>query len=161
VVGDLYASYPEANLLMIADWHEHDGWLTEAQPATWQDLSGLVESDESLALACTDETLVSLGFFPEQRNFYLRIYVLAAEDNQKLGSAPFRYGRFDLTTSESLATLLSEQVPELTGVELASHPAKAFFDDRDGYETVLLAGETIPPELLKELGILNEMDKPQ
>ena len=41
VVPALQKLWPNTKLLMLDDWHEHDGYVSNEQPVTWQELSQL------------------------------------------------------------------------------------------------------------------------
>lgn len=47
-VSVLHAHCPHAPLFRLEDWHEHDGYVKEATPTTWQELQAALASMEAL-----------------------------------------------------------------------------------------------------------------
>jgi hypothetical protein len=91
----------------------------------------LLISTEDLKAAGTSDTYVRRGYFPAERDYYLRLYVPDAYDN------PFHehddpylvdYGLFDLTCQCSMAERIAEEIgaTRIHGIGLVS--AKEFFD---------------------------------
>jgi len=126
VVVDRLNSYqPDACLFRLLDWHTHDGFVLEAQPSSWQALRALAASEASLT-ACFygGDTRVHEGFFPEERDWYLRFYVISPSEDSCL----LQKGIFDLTCSQPLATTICKAFRTAGLSTLQTHPAKAFFD---------------------------------
>ncbi|MGI4791661.1 MAG: hypothetical protein ACRYFS_22795 [Janthinobacterium lividum] len=130
VVEVLHAHEPEVRLFSLKDWHEHDGFVKEASPTTWQQLRALLVSENALKGASTGDTYVRTGFFPERRDFLLRIYVpdiydnpFHAHDDPNLSHC----GIFDLTAQEPLALRVQEAAQE-AGAIVSVMPAREFFD---------------------------------
>lgn len=127
VASRLQELWPEAALLTLDDWHEHDGFVNRAGPASWQDLSSALASDEALLTLSTGESYVRRAFFPDTYDFCLRVYVPADYDN----GYPERRGDFDLTCAPGLAAELAG-LASAGGLPVAQHGAKGFFDRRYG-----------------------------
>ena len=119
---------PNAALLTLDDWHEHDGFINEARPAAWQDLSAALASDEALLTLSQGDWDVRRAFFPPTYEFYLRIYVPSACDNDY----PERRGDFDVTCPTSPAAELAGLIASASGLPVAEYDAKGFFDRRSG-----------------------------
>ncbi len=131
VVDCLHTYSPAARLFRMLDWHEHDGYVTEAVPATWQELLAITASEDALKAASMGDSYVRTAFYPEQRDFLLRFYVpdtsdspFPAHDDRYLA----HYGIFDLTCQERLAIQVRKIVQEEANLALKTMPAKAFFD---------------------------------
>lgn len=123
VVGMLQARSGSA-LYTLLDWHAHDGFLTRAEPATWETLAALVRTPDALVRAFTGgDTQVYRGYFAEDFGFYLRFY-LSDEDGPLLGEWS---GTFDLTGPAALIDAARE-APARNG-DGAWHtvPAQAYF----------------------------------
>jgi hypothetical protein len=91
----------------------------------------LVVSTEGLKAASTGDTYVRRGYFPAERDYYLRLYVPDAYDNpvhEHDDPNLVDNGLFDLTCQCSMAKLIAEEVSAagLRGIDLVS--AKEFFD---------------------------------
>ena len=130
MVDVLHAHHPDVPLLGLRDWHEHDGFLTEAHPSSWGELRSLLASEAALRGASAGDTYVRTAFFPEGRDFLLRLYVPDDYDN------PFHdyddpslvpYGVFDVTCPEPLV-LRVRGAAQGAGADVQVTPAKAFFD---------------------------------
>ncbi len=131
VVQQLRDYRPVDALFRLDDWHEHDGYINHANPATWQELDALLTSEQTLKAASTGETYVRRGYFPAERDYYLRLYIPDTYDN------PFHsdddpnlvdYGLFDVTCQEPLAHQIAEAVGVIEAIELEVIAAQAFFD---------------------------------
>jgi hypothetical protein len=131
VVQQLQDYRPDAALFRLDDWHEHDGFVKEAEPATWQELDTLLTSEQTLKAASTGETHVRRGYFPAERDYYLRLYVPGAYDN------PFHahddpdlvdYGSFDVTCPEPLMRQIVIAVESAGRIDLEVIATQAFFD---------------------------------
>ncbi len=130
VVGVLHAHRPGEPLFRLQDWHDHDGFVTKAHPSSWLELRSLLDSDDALAGASAGETHVRTAFFPQGRDFLLRVYVPDVYDNPYHAHDDPRlvhYGLFDVTCQWPLALALREAAQ---GAWIAAlvRPAKAFFD---------------------------------
>ncbi len=128
IVPRLRQRWPEAALCTLDDWHEHDGFVNEAKPASWHDISAALASNEALlTLGCGDFD-VRRAFFPPTCDFYLRVYVLAEYDNDY----PERRGDFDVTCAPELAVELAELAASASELPVVGRAAKDFFDCRYG-----------------------------
>lgn len=122
IVSRLQEHWPEAALFALDDWHEHDGFVSRAEPTSWHNLSYALASDEALLTLSTGETYVRRAFFPDTYDFYLRVYVPADYDN----GYPERRGNFDVTCAPALAAELAERAASVGGLSVARHDAKAW-----------------------------------
>lgn len=130
IVERLYTYRPEASLFHNMDWHEHDGYMNEALPISWETLRNLIASIENIQdrfyLA---DTYVRDGIFPAKRDYLLHYYV-DFTDTISGERIPFPTGIIDVTCQRPLA-LQIESVIRTAGVSnIDILPAKAFFDSR-------------------------------
>ena len=128
VVSLLQQRWPNAVLLSLDDWHEHDGYLTGGKPTSWTALASALASEDSLVTLSTNVWEVRKAFFPETNDFYLRIYVMTDLDDDY----PEPCGDFDVTCAPTLAAELAESVLNATSLPVARQEAKIFFDQRYG-----------------------------
>lgn len=126
VVEILQRRYGNLELYTLHDWHEHDGWVSPSMPSRWDELMWVVSSRYALRGACTGDTYVSTGFFPESRAFYLRIYI-PDEPDQPAPTSEWT-GEFDITCAESEAHEIEPLVHRQCGVTLLREPASQFFN---------------------------------
>lgn len=124
VASALRQRWAETVLFTQDDWHEHDGFLSAARPASWQDLSDALASDKALLTLSHGDFKVRRAFFPATYDLYLRVYVPAEYDNDY----PERRGAFDLTCGAELAAELAGRAASASGLPIAECDAKAFFD---------------------------------
>jgi hypothetical protein len=132
VVERLFVYRPDADLYRLLDWHEHDGYINAATSCDWEELRSLVTSAERLeARFRLGDTYVREGFFPAERDFYLRFYVPDAYDNpfyQHDDPDLVPYGTLDVTGPESLITPIAEAMEAVAGSNVEVMSAKEFFD---------------------------------
>jgi hypothetical protein len=126
VAHSVHHGWRDQKLLTLRDWHEHDGYITAAETTVWHNLLAIVSSPDSLLGACTGDTYVSTAFFPESRDFYLRIYVSDTHDEPE--GVCERAGSFDLTGSPQLIDRTQAAVPESAGTPMSQEPARTYFD---------------------------------
>jgi hypothetical protein len=130
VVARLRQFQPERELFSLLDWHEHDGFVNAAEDTSWEDLEWIVSSRYRLLGACTGETYVRKGFFPADRDWYLRVYV--PDDSDQPPDVPERVGDSDLTCSPVLSAEIRQDAEASTGVSLVLDGAKRYFDQYSG-----------------------------
>ncbi len=128
VTAHLQRQWPASVLFTLDDWHEHDGFINEARPTSWQELSLTLASDEALLTLSHGDFLVRRAFFPQTYDFYLRVYIPADYDNDH----PERRGDFDVTCTPPLAAELKHLAASASGLKLVEYSAKDFFDRRYG-----------------------------
>ena len=132
VIGRLKVVFPEARLFRLKDWHQHDGYVTRAEPTRWEELESWCATEETLYAAQAGDTYVRVGVFPEDRTFYFRFYV---EEHTSFGPQKgLSYhegdGDFDLTGSPDLVEAVAAALRERGMGGLETAPAREFFDAR-------------------------------
>lgn len=126
LVEALKHEFRDENLAEFDDWHEHDGFVTAAHPATWDSLESHLASDSALCKSCPNDTYVCKAFYPESRAFLLR-YLITDDDESNISA---NEGDCDFTGSGELLSRLVMQFPSEISDLFHSMPAKEFFDDR-------------------------------
>lgn len=126
VGGRLQRDHPEALLLTLQDWHEHDGYVTSPRSTSWQELWSTLACDDRFYASRSSEDQVSNAFFPEDRSFYWRYHVL--DEDEEPDYYPGRHGWFDVTCAAPLARDLVEAVRAEGVTEIRVQPAKQYFD---------------------------------
>lgn len=131
VVERLYAYRPNTRLFRLMDWHEHDGIILEAELSSWRELRSLAALKESLA-ACFrwGDTYVREGFFPAERDYYLRFYVPDPCNNPHYEPHLVHSGILDVTCQHPLSTNIAEALIAAGVFNVETVPAKPFFDGR-------------------------------
>jgi hypothetical protein len=128
LVERLQQRFPDEDLYTAEDWHEHDGYVSEARRTTWDGVRSWLASEEALYAAGSDDTYVWIALFPEGLAFYLRFYIPRDAESED----PERRGDFDLTCSRALVGELAVIAAAAEGLALAQEPAKAYFDRHSG-----------------------------
>lgn len=124
LVGELERMFGDRPLYAAADWHEHDGYISEAQTTSWDEVRSWLASDDALQAAGRGDTYVRTAVLPEGAEFYLRFYIPGEHANDY----PERRGNFDLTCQKEVAQSLAAALESNTALRLTSVPAEQFFD---------------------------------
>jgi hypothetical protein len=135
VIEGLHEHSGTMPLIVFDDWHEHDGFVNESKPATWEELISLAVSEETLLRASTGESYVSRAYCPVDRGWLLRLLVPDRYDNSHYAHNDPRlihFGAFDVTCEELLAHRLHASAQAVCSSPLLMTSAKAFFDQRYG-----------------------------
>lgn len=122
-VAELRSVFGECPLHSFEDWHEHDGYVTTAVLADWNDLSALVEAVDTLYAGRCSDDFVQRAYYDEDRNFILRIWVPEEDDDPE--QFPGMSGSFDVSGAPSLLDRLHP-----SGVLAVREQAAAFFARR-------------------------------
>jgi hypothetical protein len=131
IVEVLQRRWPNTRLFTLHDWHEHDGYVTVAQPSSWEVLRGFLASDEALATCSAGDTYVSVGFFPEDRGFYLRIYVPHDSDNPYYAADDphlLPFVTYDVTCGGAVAAAVVQAIEMAGESAVERDPAAEYFD---------------------------------
>jgi hypothetical protein len=122
VVGVLEASWGASGLRTMLDWHEHDGYVTSPEPATWDQLREATASVAALVDWSSDDTAVRRLWYGDGLDVVLRWCVSSDPDDFGLPPGP-PAGQFDVTAVRATAEAIAALVPGATTVR-----AKKFFD---------------------------------
>jgi hypothetical protein len=115
---------PEPPLYKDLDWHEHDGYVTEADRTSWADFKSWCASEEILYAHRSGDDYVHVGVFPKGRDWYLRFDI---NDEMEEGE---RVGDFDFTGPPGLVAKVQAAVERAGLAGLGCEPAKGYFDRR-------------------------------
>ncbi len=95
----LEPSYP--NIFSFHDWHEHDGFVLEAKPETWNSLREQASTDRALFDSRASDFAVRVAVYSPTFDWLLR-YNVDDEDESDYSTA---WCDFDLSVSEESAAL--------------------------------------------------------
>lgn len=115
-------SFSDPTILSFHDWHEHDGYVVEPKPHSWDVVKSAIADHRVLFDSRDDEFGVRNAIFPRTFDWLLR-YNIDQDDESDYNTATCD---FDLSvakncTQSGLVEELLKQYPELL-VECASQP---------------------------------------
>lgn len=125
VINILEAQFPQAALLVLDDWHEHDGFISSSKESTWPEIRTRLINDEAFLYFKTDDFQVAKAVYPKGMQFYLRIYI------DEESSSSEGVGEIDVTVPLQLATAIAEAFRN-SGLTPKTESAKTYFDARLG-----------------------------
>lgn len=118
IVEELYLQYAESRLLLIEDWHNHDGFCKESEESSWPDLRNAFLSVRAMFNSHSNEYEVYNLWFPQGREFILRTVV--DHDNFT--------GSYNVTGSKELINKICQAVKKAGDNNAVVEPAKQYFD---------------------------------
>lgn len=122
VIVDVLETYAEHRALQTAeDWHEHDGYISMAYEATWDQLTGALSDDAALLRSIPGDAFVRRAWRPQDDRFYLR-WLVYEEEEPEAGDA-------DLTASRAIVDATARQLAEI-GLDVEIGHARDFFAER-------------------------------
>ena len=128
VVVAVLETYVEQRALQTAeDWHEHDGYISMAYEATWDQLLGALSDDQTLRRSSPEDDLVRRAWRDQNDIFYLRWFHY--EDDDSGEDEPPAGGAADLTAPRAVVDATLRQLAEI-GLDVEVGPARDFFADR-------------------------------
>jgi hypothetical protein len=80
----LATSYPVIH--SYHDWHEHDGYIVEPRPDSWDMINSAIVNDRTLFDSCDDDFEVRIAFFPPTFDWLLR-YNIDQDDESDYNTA--------------------------------------------------------------------------
>lgn len=63
------------NFYLYHDWHEHDGYLTQAKPISSIKLKNMVANEQSLRASMNGEAEVRTAVYPQSNEWLMRWYI--------------------------------------------------------------------------------------
>ena len=124
VVDVLCARITGPNLLKFDDWHEHDGYITQAISTTWAELEDILRTDQRLHSSRHGDSYVCWAYYPADFSFLLRYDIVDRDEDPELIEP---VGDFDLSAD---ATTVAEALSKLGEyhdcIEVVE--TKAYFD---------------------------------
>jgi len=132
VVMGLRAQRPAASLRTLDDWHEHDGYVTSTEPASWDDVEAAIANKASFIEWTSDDDFVRRAWRDSDGTFYLRWF----RYDESIGTPPPDYppvgGSLDLTGATAMVEALSCQLDPLdVGIQIVD-PVAYFTDGWSG-----------------------------
>lgn len=112
-------------LYKVADWFDHDGFLTVKQNIPNGYLKKFAKDEETLYLNRHGDWKVYWGFYDNSLTWYFRIYIYEKEDREVESND----GTFDITilnTSSNLKLILEKEV----GIKIQESPGIEYFNLR-------------------------------
>ncbi|MCA9215384.1 MAG: hypothetical protein KDB27_20105 [Planctomycetales bacterium] len=91
----LVLSYPV--IRSYHDWHEHDGYIVEPNPDSWDTITSAIASDRTLFESRDDDFEVRFAFFPPSFDWLLR-YNIDQDDESDVSTATCD---FDLSVAKN------------------------------------------------------------
>ena len=123
----LRVAFPDAVLSTAEDWHEHDGFVSEPQPAGWDVLALAVGSDAAFMECSPTDTYVRRAWLADG-SLYLR-WLFYDEGESLYAATPRSGGDLDLTAERDVIEDVLELLRKI-GIEAAVEPASDFFGRR-------------------------------
>gem|GEM_PF-6111615 len=123
IIGVLDGLVDNPRLQTAEDWHEHDGYLSDAEDVPWSALLAAFASDDALRDASPEDDGVRRAWRAEDGTFYLRWWY--SEDETPSG------GDTDFSASREIVDVVARQLAQL-GIDVEIGPAAEFFADRWG-----------------------------
>ena len=111
VLPTLRRFYGGAELSTYLDWHEHDGWITEAEATSWKALDAAVSSREAFVAASSDDTFVRRAWYPPDHGFLLRWCISSFPEEFGLPRGGESAGQIDVTGPADLVRELAVLLP--------------------------------------------------
>ena len=93
----LSSSYPA--IQSFHDWHEHDGFIVEPQPDSWDVIDSAIATDRRLFDSRDDDFEVRIAFFPPTFDWLLR-YNIDQDDESYYNTATCD---FDLSVAKNIS----------------------------------------------------------
>jgi hypothetical protein len=123
IVGLLDGLVDNPRLHTSEDWHEHDGYLSDAAEVPWSALLAASASEGALRDASPEDDGVRRAWRADDGSFYLRWCHFDDE--------PPSGGDTDFSASREIVDVVARQLAQL-GIEVEIGPAAEFFEDRWG-----------------------------
>jgi hypothetical protein len=127
VVRLLHRACPGVTLTTAQDWHEHDGFVTEAAAASWDQLEEAVHSEDALMSWTPLDPFVRRAWLGRD-SFYLRWHYFDGYERPFHPAAPAG-GDLDLTGAAPLVRRAQKRL-RAAGIESETEAAKTFFARR-------------------------------
>ena len=125
VLDLLETRYAAAGLVILDDWHEHDGFICAGSNISWTELRNHLSSKDAFLKFKTGDFQVARGVYPKEMQFLLRIYI-EEDSGPDVGA-----GDMDVTVPVELGDTMAEALTR-SGLTPKAVNAKAFFDERFG-----------------------------
>ena len=125
IVDVLQERRKDCTLYRFDDWHEHDGYLTEARATNWEMLNQVLLNDQALHQSRHGDLYVRWAYYPEDFTFLLRYDVLDPDEEPEIAEPE---GDCDLCADADTIREVRSKAERFTDrLEVTS--AKAHFDE--------------------------------
>lgn len=84
VIVELSSKYP--TIEVFHDWHEHDGFIVDSKPTSWDMLRSAIQTERTLFESRNDDIGVRISVFPTSHDWLLR-YNLDQDDESDFNTA--------------------------------------------------------------------------
>ncbi|PJZ64106.1 hypothetical protein CH371_19775 [Leptospira wolffii] len=111
------------NIRMLADWHEHDGYVSISDKIDKTNLLTLISSNQSIYESRDGDDLVRRGIYTDEFRFYLRYYITTNEENEQV------CGDFDLSMDNNSIDKMIELLKAID-IPIRRSNALEYFDQR-------------------------------
>jgi len=128
IVAVLETYVEHCALQTTEDWHEHDGYISMAYEASWEQLVGALSDDAALRRSSPEGDLVRRAWRDQGDSFYLRWFTC---DDDPDPDDPPGGGDADLTAARAIVDAAVRQLAGL-GLDVEVGPARDFFAGRWG-----------------------------
>jgi hypothetical protein len=116
------------DISVIADWHDHDGFLTQPTQTTWNEIATRLSHTESLYQSRNSDDYVRIALFPHSFEWLLRYHIQDSEQGYGEAWCDFDFSCTPESPSYNLIGQLHSKWSGYTDVS----PAKQFFDNSYG-----------------------------
>ena len=124
IVETLQQRTKDGSLFRFDDWHEHDGYVTEALSIDWATLEQVLANDQKLHHSRHDDAYVRWAYYPDDLTFLLRYDVLDPDEEPELSEPK---GDCDLCADADIIGEIRAKIERFADcLEVAS--AKEYFD---------------------------------
>lgn len=90
----------------LHDWHEHDGYIVEPKPDTWNSIKSAIDTDRALFDSRDDDFNVRIAFYPPTFDWLLR-YNIDQDDESDYNTATCD---FDLSVAKDAKSRLIDDL---------------------------------------------------
>jgi hypothetical protein len=126
VVEQLRLKANGQKIYQFDDWHEHDGYITEAHETSWEFIHSALSSEESLRKLNRNDSYVRWACYPSDFSFLLRCYVI--DEMEHPDSTLGNWGQLDLCASTTLLDDIKANSESPIAGRLVLSNAKEYFD---------------------------------
>ena len=124
ILPPLVQDHGTQTLYTFADWHQHDGIVTERQVIEWSSLAILSQNVKALLASGYGDTYVHRSYYSEDLTFLLRYDFPDEESGDGRGFS----GRLDLSANSTMIVQTISLLPATLRSRLIVEQSKAYFD---------------------------------
>ena len=113
------------SLYRFDDWHQHDGYVTEARATDWKTLNQILLSDQALRHSRHGDSYVRWAYYPDDLTFLLRYEILDPDEEPELSEPQ---GDCDLCADVDIIREIRSKAERFTA-RIEATSAKGYFDE--------------------------------